>query len=99
MTSTASIGARRKELPWSWPHPVFEVHISVSSEKEGNDSQVPSPASTDQRGVSIKAILNVDTVAVFLHPLPHLTQVILIGRLADGLRRGKQKQVLKYRNN
>ena len=99
MTPTASTGPRGKALPWSRPHLVFEIHISIPSQKEGNDSHVPPPTSTDQGGVSIKAVLDVDIAAVFPHPLPHLTQVILIGCLADGLRRGKQKQVLKYRNN
>ena len=99
MTSTASTGPRGKALLWSQPHLVFEIHISISPQKKGNNSHVPPPASADQRGVSIKAILDIDIVAIFLHPPPHLTQVILIGRLADGLRRGKQRQVLKYRNN
>lgn len=104
MTSATSTDMR-KEPPWSiphstqvsQPHPVFEVHVSISFQKEGNNSQVPSPASTDQGSVSVKAILNVDTAAVFPHPPPHLTKVVLIGRLADGLSRETQKQVLKHR--
>ena len=95
MTPTASTAPRGKASPRSQPHLVFEIHISIPSQKEGNNSHVPPPASTDQRGVSIKAVLDVDIAAVFPHPPPHLTQVILIGRLADGLRRGKQKQALK----
>lgn len=82
--STSTYG-RRKGLPRSWPHLVFEVHISVSPQKEGNHPQVPSSASTDEGGVSIKAVLNIDKASVFLYPPPHLTQVILIGRLADRL--------------
>ena len=78
---------------------VFEVHISISFQEEGNDSQVPPAASTDQGGVSIKAILHIDTVAVLSHPAPHLTKVVLIGRLADGLRGENHKQVPKYRHN
>lgn len=60
---------------------------------------MPSPASTDQGSVSIKAILNIGIAAVFFHPPPHLSKIILIGRLADGLSQEKQKQVLKYWHN
>lgn len=60
---------------------------------------MPSPAGADQGSVSIEAILNIDVLAVLPHPPPHLTEVVLIGCLADRLRRDKQKQILKYKYN
>lgn len=51
-----------------------------------------SPASADQGGVSIKAVSHVDAGAVVSYQLPHLPKVVLVGRLADGLRGDTRKQ-------